>query len=204
WGGEISSKENINMAAKRTLRQHIKKAISLMSVEERREQSSSVFQQLIKHPKFLSSHRLSIFISLPTEIATFDIIEQSFKMNKHVYIPRYDQNTMQMLRLMSMEDLDTLPMTKWNIKQPRMDDDERETASELDLILVPGLAFSLNGYRLGHGKGFYDKFLNHYVQTHNKKPFTIGLAFTQQIVDNLPVCDYDYILDEILTHKTTL
>ena len=71
-------------------------------------------------------------------------------------------NRMDMVRLYDMEDYDKLPVTKWNIKQPA-EDEEREEALDaeegLDLILIPGLAFTQGGARCGRGRGYYDTYL---------------------------------------------
>jgi 5-formyltetrahydrofolate cyclo-ligase len=135
-----------------------------------------------------------------TEISTRDIIQHAFKVNKDVFIPRYSSTSMDMVRVYSLDDLDSLPMTKWNIRQPSLEDRNREIATnDIDLIIVPGLGFSLNGSRLGHGKGFYDRYLN----TLNEKSYTIGLAFRQQIVENngIPMDSTDIPLNEILVAK---
>lgn len=70
------------------------------------------------------------------------------------------------------------------------------------MILLPGVAFSSNGKRLGHGMGYYDKFLQRYfTENPNRKPkrtFLIGLAFKEQIVDNIPITDQDAILDDVI------
>src|SRR5205085_367533 len=96
-------------------------------------------------------------------------------------IPRYTSTSMDMVRIYSLKDLDSLPMTKWNIQQPSLDDKNREIATnDIDLIIVPGLGFSLDGSRLGHGKGYYDKYLN----SLKENTYTIGLAFREQIMEN--------------------
>lgn len=74
----------------------------------------------------------------------------------------------------------------------------------LDLILLPGVAFSSSGGRLGHGMGYYDKYLHKYFDTFNRKinkTHLIGLAFREQIVDDgeLPLDPLDYPLDFVLT-----
>lgn len=69
----------------------------------------------------------------------------------------------------------------------------------LDVLIVPGRAFTKSGYRLGRGKGYYDKWLSQYKQKFNGKlPFTIGLAFAQQILDELPISETDEKLDQVL------
>jgi 5-formyltetrahydrofolate cyclo-ligase len=171
-----------------------------MSNEERVYQSNLVTHALLHHPKYLSSRSISIYVHMNTEISTRDIIQHAFKVNKDVFIPRYSSTSMDMVRVYSLDDLDSLPMTKWNIRQPSLEDTNREIATnDIDLIIVPGLGFSLDGSRLGHGKGFYDRYLN----TLNEKSYTIGLAFRQQIVENngIPMDPTDIPLNEILVAK---
>ena len=86
------------------------------------------------------------------EINTGGILEDALCSGKVCYIPRYEEggNRMEMVRLRDLQDYESLPRTRWNIKQPDMRE-EREEALEseagLDLILVPGLAFSRSGGR---------------------------------------------------------
>lgn len=68
---------------------------------------------------------------------------------------------------------------------------------------MPGLAFTRDGLRLGHGRGYYDRFLNDLSDrtksTGKERPYTIGLAFEEQIVAQIPVGNLDFVLDEVLT-----
>ena len=91
------------------------------------------------------------------EINTETILADVLTGGKQCYIPRYEPGSskMEMVRLRDLEDYERLPRTKWNIKQPGLGE-EREEALEagLDLILVPGLAFTKTGARCGRGRGF--------------------------------------------------
>jgi 5-formyltetrahydrofolate cyclo-ligase len=186
--------------AKQLLRKQIRQTLKLMSNEDRVHQSNIVTNYLLHHPKYLSSHSISIYVHMNTEISTREIMQHAFTSHKHVFIPRYNSTSMDMVRVDSLHDLDSLPMTKWHIRQPSLDDTTREIANtNIDLIIVPGLAFSLDGSRLGHGKGFYDK----YLDSLNKHSYTIGLAYRQQIVDNnvIPMNSTDIRINEILVAK---
>jgi 5-formyltetrahydrofolate cyclo-ligase len=66
------------------------------------------------------------------------------------------------------------------------------------LVLVPGLAFTVNGHRLGRGKGYYDTFLNRCRATQATLPFTVGLAFSQQMVADIPTDEKDVCIDLVL------
>jgi 5-formyltetrahydrofolate cyclo-ligase len=190
----------MSLAVKQLLRQQIRPILKLMSNEDCVYQSNIVTNILLHHPKYISSRSISIYVHMNTEISTRAIIQHAFQVNKHVFIPRYDSKTMDMVRIYSLDDLDSLPITKWNIQQPSLDDTNREIATnDIDLVIVPGLCFSLDGSRIGHGKGFYDR----YLSTLNEHSYTIGLAFCQQIVENnvIPMNSNDVRINEILVSK---
>ena len=112
-------------------------------------------------------------------------------------------NKMEMVLLKDMSDYELLPVTKWNIKQPP-DDEIREEAienNELDLMLIPGMAFSDDGKRLGRGKGYYDTYLSKAKDNLKVPPKTIALAFTQQIVKNVPTDELDFLIDKVIYTK---
>ena len=71
------------------------------------------------------------------------------------------------------------------------------------MIIVPGVAFTRKGARLGHGKGYYDSYLHRCQKTMGKMPTTIALAFKEQIVDSLPVSDTDVFIDQVLFEDGT-
>lgn len=89
-----------------------------------------LFPQLISHPKYVSCKRIAVFLSMHDEVQTEEIIQDVFKRGKRCFIPRYESNSnhMDMLELRSVQDIETLPLTSWNIRQPSQDDDSREEA----------------------------------------------------------------------------
>ncbi|XP_061614127.1 5,10-methenyltetrahydrofolate synthetase (5-formyltetrahydrofolate cyclo-ligase) isoform X2 [Phyllopteryx taeniolatus] len=158
---------------------------------------------LIRHPKYVACQRIAVFLSMDDEVHTEEIIKDVLKVGKSCFIPRYDQssNHMDMLKLNSMQDMTTLPKTSWNILQPAEDDKSREealSAGGLDLILMPGLGFDLSGKRLGRGKGFYDTYLERCSRHPKGKPYTIALAYKEQLCQDIPVDDNDVLIDEVL------
>lgn len=186
--------------AKQILRQKIRDMLKVMSNEDRINQSKIVSNYLLNHPKYQSSRAISVYVNMKNEISTREIMRHAFDVKKLVFIPRYSPTSMVMVRIYSLDDLDSLPMTKWNIRQPDLDDTSREIATnDIDLIIVPGLGFSLDGARLGHGKGYYDRYLN----SLNGSFYTIGLAFRQQIVENnsIPINSNDVRVQEVLVSK---
>nr|XP_060644232.1 5-formyltetrahydrofolate cyclo-ligase-like [Anolis sagrei ordinatus] len=72
----------------------------------------------------------------------------------------------------------------------------------LDLILMPGLGFDKHGNRLGRGKGYYDAYLSRCMQHPKGKPYTIALAFKEQMCDAIPTSENDVKIDEILYEES--
>ena len=89
--------------------------------------SDSPNLQVISHPVYQQSQRISIYLSTSDEVGTEGILKHMFANNKKCFVPQYIGPRMDMLRLQSIEDYDTLPLTKWNIKQPG-ENEEREEA----------------------------------------------------------------------------
>ncbi|XP_027707194.1 5-formyltetrahydrofolate cyclo-ligase [Vombatus ursinus] len=188
--------------AKRNLRAEMKQRLRAIGAEERLRQSRLLTEKVIAHSKYQESQRISVFLSMEDEIETEEIIKDIFQRGKTCFIPRYKfkSNYMDMVKLFSAEEIFSLPKTSWNIHQPR-DDEVREEALStggLDLIFVPGLGFDKQGNRLGRGKGYYDTYLKHCVQYQERKPYTIALAFKEQICGAVPVGENDMKIDEVL------
>ncbi|XP_017554991.1 5,10-methenyltetrahydrofolate synthetase (5-formyltetrahydrofolate cyclo-ligase) isoform X1 [Pygocentrus nattereri] len=190
-------------AAKQALRKEIKKRVASLSEEEKVRQSQVVSQKLLEHPKYQSSQRIAVFLSMPDEVRTEAIVQHMFSSGKVCFIPKYLTNSshMDMLQLNSLEDIRSLPLTSWNIRQPADSDAQREEALDtggLDLILMPGLGFDKSGNRLGRGKGFYDTYLERCMRHPKGKPYTIALAFKEQLCKEVPVDDSDMLVNEVL------
>lgn len=192
--------------AKRSLRAELKQRLRALSAEERLRQSRLLAQKVIAHSQYQKSQRISIFLSMQDEIETDEIIKDIFRRGKTCFIPRYrfQSNHMDMVRLASPEEIASLPKTSWNIPQPGEDEAREEALSTggLDLIFMPGLGFDKQGNRLGRGRGYYDAFLKRCEQHQQAKPYTMALAFKEQICDRVPVDEHDVKVDEVLYEDT--
>lgn len=88
-----------------------------------------MYVQLQALPQFAKSERISVYLSMDNEVDTVPILKHLFETNKKVFVPRYSGKQMDMVKLLSMEDYEKLPLTKWNIKQPSVKE-PRENALE--------------------------------------------------------------------------
>ncbi|XP_074693183.1 5-formyltetrahydrofolate cyclo-ligase isoform X4 [Strix aluco] len=216
-GGEMAAALR---AAKRALRGELRQRLRALGAAEKQRQSRLLSRKVIGHPKYQESQRIAIFLSMPDEIQTEEIIKDIFEQGKECFIPRYKPHSshMDMLKLSSAEDISSLALTSWNILQPSDDDSAREEAlaggecrhfcgaspgasletGGLDLIFMPGLGFDKKGNRLGRGKGYYDTYLDRCMKHPSGKPYTIALAFREQICESVPMAENDVQVDEIL------
>ncbi|XP_053128972.1 5-formyltetrahydrofolate cyclo-ligase isoform X2 [Hemicordylus capensis] len=162
-----------------------------------------IHNAVTKHSRYQASQRIAVFLSMPDEVQTKEIIKDIFQRGKECFIPQYKPQSshMNMVKLASYEEIALLPLTSWSIHQPTEDEAREEALSEaggLDLILMPGLGFDRTGNRLGRGKGYYDTYLERCTQHPKGKPYTIALAFKEQVCDVVPVTEKDMKVDEVL------
>ncbi|XP_045216404.2 5-formyltetrahydrofolate cyclo-ligase-like [Mercenaria mercenaria] len=151
-------------------------------------------------PEYQASKRVCLYLHMAEEVHTTAILKHALETDRDCFIPQYKGPVMKMVKLDSWEDFEKLPETKWKIKQPA-DDDVRPDALEtggLDLILMPGLGFTLTGDRIGRGKGYYDTYLQK-CRDKGFHPKTIALAYKQQICDSIPVTESDMKVDFVLS-----
>ena len=128
-----------------------------------------------------------------------NLLKYIFRQGKTCFIPRYQlqSNHMDMVKLVSPEEIASLPRTSWNIQQPSEDEvlEEALSTGGLDLIFEPGLGFNKQSNHLGWGKGYYDAYLKRCLQSQDVKPYTLALVFKEQICLQVPVDENDVKVD---------
>lgn len=149
---------------------------------------------VIKRPEFKAAQFICLYMSLPEEVSTTKILENILASDSVVIVPCIIRNEMKLFRIKSAQQLMT---GSYNIPEP-MQSCPEVSVSSVSLFIVPGIAFDRYGYRLGWGKGYYDRLL---VQTDVTK---IGLAYAIQLVPRLPREEYDIPMDVVITEKQML
>jgi len=160
--------------------------------DEVKSYSKAIFDRLINLEVFKRAHCVGAYLSLPSEVQTDDIIRACWEAGKQVCVPYYIAEK----KFYGMSRLDPkapIKMKKWNLREP--ENPEPMEASKLDLILVPAMAFDASGVRLGHGGGHYDRLLL------NVTGYRLGLAFHEQVVEQLPREPHDEPVQAILTEQ---
>ncbi|MGB9760944.1 MAG: 5-formyltetrahydrofolate cyclo-ligase [Caldimicrobium sp.] len=178
---------------KKELRKKFKDLRESLSEKEWFEYSKSICQKLIDSSFFKNSQRIAFYYPVNKEVNLTIAIEEALKQGKEIFLPKTHLKEKR-LSFHKVTDLARLSPGVFGIFEPPSIDSPIE-ACELDLILVPGLAFDLKKYRLGYGGGFYDRFLK------ETKALKIGIAFSFQIIEKLPQDPWDEKMDYILTEE---
>jgi len=143
------------------------------------------------------------------EVDTSVLVSEILRAGKTLYVPRIDRtipNHMDLMQIYDLDDLRSLPSGTWGIKEPglewnggtRRPNTLDEGCEGLDLILVPGVAFDHSLSRLGHGKGYYDRFISSYT-AQRQRPLLVALALRQQIIDGeVPMGTHDWKMDLVV------
>lgn len=154
-------------------------------------QDEIIIKKLLEHPVYQKSKMIGCYVSLPYEIQTFNFI--TIALNTHrVCVPKVVGNDMFFYEICSLNDLKE---GAFHILEPTTN--IQIPSEEIDLMIVPLLAYDRYKYRVGYGGGFYDRYFAKGFQG-----YKIGLAYSFQYVDSISVDEYDQQLDEIITENT--
>ncbi|KHJ99582.1 5-formyltetrahydrofolate cyclo-ligase [Oesophagostomum dentatum] len=187
---------------KKELRKEIGERLVTIPIEETARQSEIVLKKLLSSSWFQEAKRLSVYTHAYLEIHTDKIVEESLAQGKEVFVPQFTTGNliMKMLKVPSLDEYNAMEKYRYGIRQPKMEDnwEPYENSGPLDLMLVPGVGFTKEGHRLGHGMGYYDRFLADHRARFGKLPLLYGLAQIQQMVDSVPLGESDVKLDGVL------
>lgn len=153
-------------------------------------------ENLLKLEEYKSCKTLFVFVSTPIEVDTSAVIERAFADGKRVAVPKCRDKHGQM-DFYYIESKDSLKSGAYSIMEPDEEVCQKVTDLSEGLCIVPGLCFDLQGFRLGFGKGYYDRFLNIFGGT------TVGLCYSRYIEKELPKGVYDKSVDVLITEKYT-
>ncbi|MDP6685747.1 MAG: 5-formyltetrahydrofolate cyclo-ligase [Candidatus Omnitrophota bacterium] len=186
------------MNSKAVLRQIMKKKLLSQTKAERRNKSRVIQDKIFAKKEFLSSKCVMLYVSKGTkEVDTGPIIRSALKMGKRVALPvtLVRENSLKPVRLKDFKK--GLKKSAYGIYEPHESRSQRRVRlKDIDLVIVPGLAFDRRNNRLGHGKGYYDRFLK---KLPSDTP-EIGLGFRFQMLKKIPTTKTDVSLTEVITN----
>lgn len=166
--------------------------------ENKDELSHAIGQRLLTLPEFAAAQTVLFYINVRAEVSTRPLLPVAWQQGKRVVVPYCVRGQLELFRLENFEELGS---STFGLLEPRAElrgrPDRSVAPSELDLVVVPGVAFDRNGGRLGHGRGYFDGLLKH-VRSDTS---LVALAFECQIVPEVPMFAHDIYMHKVVTEK---
>ena len=178
---------------KNTLRQQMIEKRQSMVEDDVRSLSKTVQERLMKSSLWPKSGRVGLYSPVKNEVMTQTLFQISLEQGLHVYYPRVEQGIL----FYEVNGPEDLQRGSWSILEPQRHCHGLEKGKNLDLLIVPGIVFTKDFYRIGYGKGFYDEFMGNNT---DQIP-TIGLAYEYQMVDSIQNDDWDQRLSAVITDR---
>jgi 5-formyltetrahydrofolate cyclo-ligase len=165
---------------------------------EKDETSKLICERLVALPAYQNARVVMYYVDARSEVRTRHYLPDALKHDKKIVVPYCVDGE---LELFHLENMDELALGMYRILEPKTElrtvAAKKPTVEELDLVIVPGVAFDRRGGRMGHGFGYYDKLLH---RARKDTPL-VALAFECQLFEELPTESHDIFMDMIITEK---
>jgi len=162
------------------------------------ELSQRICATFMAQPEYAAARTVLFYADVRSEVRTRHSLPAALQSGKRIVVPYCVNNELELFLLTGMEEL---AVGMYKILEPRAElrtlPAKRIAPSELDLIMVPGVAFDRGGARMGHGFGYYDRLLQH---ARPDAPL-VGLAFECQLFPAIPTQAHDIFMDKIITEQ---
>lgn len=169
--------------------------------ENKDDLSRGIVARFMSLPEYEQANTVLFYVDVRSEVRTRHDLAAALASGKKIVVPWC--NDLGELELFHLESMGELELGMYRILEPKPDlrrlPEKQVAVEELDLVMVPGVGFDRRGGRMGHGKGYYDKLLEH------ARPETplVALAFECQIFDEIPVSPHDVFMDKVITEAAT-
>ena len=178
---------------KSELRKQVLQEMKALPRERKQAMDQVLTEGLLQHPFYQEANTIATYLSFPHEFQTQELIEQALRDGKKVLIPKtYPKGRMDFVVYNPQQ----LVKTSFGLLEPQ-GNLEVVDASQIDLIHVPGLAFTTEGYRIGYGGGYYDRYLEHFTG------HTLSMIYPCQVQDFIPE-NHDIPVQEVLIDEGNL
>ncbi len=183
--------------SKKNLRRVFLKKRKSLSPLEQQERSSDIIKSLQSLPDFSPGKKILAYMSIQGEVNLRPLLDILWEQKADVFLPRCVPQTKGIMEVACVRGMNDLSFGTYGILEPHPEKCPAVASFSPDIVLVPGLAFDTEGYRLGFGHGFYDRFF----ETCQQSAKLYGIAYCFQVVCSLPHDPWDIPLHSIVTEK---
>ncbi|EAM8935419.1 5-formyltetrahydrofolate cyclo-ligase [Salmonella enterica] len=182
--------------SRQEIRRMIRQRRRALTCDQQQQYGQQAAARMLSFPPVVMAHTVAAFLSFDGELDTRPLIEQLWRAGKRVYLPVLHPFSPGNLLFLHYHPQSELVTNRLKIQEPRLNVRDVLPLSKLDVLVTPLVAFDEDGQRLGMGGGFYDRTLQHWQQ-HGLAP--VGYAHDCQLVDKLPVEEWDIPLPAVVT-----
>lgn len=182
---------------KKGIREDVLNKRDRLTLQYRTDSSRIICNDLFNLDEYKQAGVVHFYLNIKSEVVTEDAVKSAISTGKDVVVPVMDKRERR-LHLSRLRDCEIeLALSSHGIIEPKPEFCKFVDLKDIDLMVLPGVAFDLNGHRVGYGAGYYDRLL----RDADKRPFLVALAFEVQIVNKIPIGDHDVRMDKIITEK---
>lgn len=173
--------------SKSDIRRAAKSAVKALTAQQKADKSTLILSSIASSESIKSAKTVALYASLSDEVQSFELIEL-LSQTKRVVLPR-----------VAGDDMDFYPYTPSSLKVGAFGIEEPQgsepiSPDEIDVIVVPGVAFTTDGKRCGRGKGYYDK----YLSRSGFRAIKIGVCYAEQLAEDIPNEPHDIVMDYMI------
>lgn len=185
------------MNEKTLIRKEMKERLSGLSKPYYEDYSYKIARQLYDQEEWIQADIIGVTISKEPEVDTYQIIRKAWESGKEVVVPKCHpkEKTLSFHKITQFSQLESV---FYGLFEPIIDQTIEVGYEDIDLLIVPGLAYTRDGFRLGFGGGYYDRYLPPY------KGKTISLAFHLQVIPHIPVQEHDIPISKLITNEEVI
>ncbi len=187
-------------ASRNKFRTELREARQKLSLEQQETASVALFNLLRSQDFFRVAQRIAFYQVIDGEIDPRMLLDSALSEGKSCFLPVIAQDNPEFVSFSSYDANTKLIPNKWGIAEPPVPE-VIVSPTNFDVVFVPLVGFSEDCFRLGMGKGFYDRSFSFKILNRRSSPLLVGLAHECQLIDSFPVEGWDVKLDVVCTDK---
>lgn len=188
--------------SKQEARQQLRAARSAVAMPQRDEDAINLCQMASSLPYLQEANNVALYWPCDDEISTLPLLNDCLKANKNCFLPVLLVDQPQKLAFASYTPETPVIKNRYSILEPDLTFASLIKLLDLDIIFVPLVGFDAQGHRLGRGGGFYDTTFAELHKNHNDEwPKLVGLGYSCQYIDSVPIDHWDWKLDAVVTES---
>ncbi|MEH7492786.1 5-formyltetrahydrofolate cyclo-ligase [Neobacillus niacini] len=185
------------MSEKKIIRKEMQESLAQLTKPYYEHYSTKIATTLYMDEDWLNAKVIGITISKEPEVDTYQIIRKAWEVGKEVVVPKCNPKD-KTLTFRKITEFSQLESVFYGLLEPIIEQTMEVYPEDIDLLFVPGLAYTSEGYRLGFGGGYYDRYLTSYYGK------TLSLAFHFQVIPQFPIEKHDIPVSKIITNDEVI